>query len=1611
MKRFCVALLAAAFLVTAAAAKCTVREVSAPDGPRVRLENDFVRLTFAPTSGGSCVEFIYKPTSKNLTSRDPGCLVDRIWNYTDKQVYNGWQALPYATDTTQGDHDASVTLRARGKSGIAARMEFEKRITVTEGCSAVRADYRLHVGQEAMVPLRVGLWWHNRLGVAGEDNTYYLPKESGVLSLPYGPGAKGELWHYDPVRGWNAFVSSSGTGLACEMEYPRLMCFYEFLHGELPTIEWATRSFEVPNGGSLDTTIWLIPFSGLSSVCGAGGQVVVGLDLPDQLQPAAAQAGVQTHLQLAAGTPRKAEVTLRVRRLPDGPPQRLLQKAVQLRPGPPLSEPVRFAAARPGSYVFSGEVRQGEKLLTDFERLVVVGRPSGEYRLAANEQRLGKEGERFEDKIAAKGSGPRDIKLSMEVETPHVSWARPYVNGPIRALVLNSLLTGRESVELAQRLDLDLTAPTFGRPNEIRAGTQILGGQYNLQIANENLRQLLKNETFDVAVIGGLSSDLLEQDVLDALFAKVKAGMGLVWIQPTGKYAPMWEVLPFKSFKPSGIRPAAWKREQDHYLTRGLPWDVMPEVGFSRYKAGGEVLATTKGLPLLAVSDPEAGGRTVALAYNTSWQGPNSYMNGLTPWLRFPPQRFDYWEYHFSLLAHCLVWAARKESNVQITRLAPDKPAYARGRTANAALVLQVQNGAAAGPAQAWLRLQDACGHVSLEEDRPLDLPAGAGELRLALPENLIGGLHLADVVLKRGGKTLDWASTALHVTPEVEIAQLEVPDDVFASGRTLEATATLAGTAPPGAKVRGELIDRLGRLMARVELPAGRTVHLALPVQDPLTTLATVRCTVVAGDQVIARAEADALLLPDSFRRRQWDETEQILWGTPGGAYAREYLIQPFAGVLKDIGITACLTFTQWLHREEQEGTFRAGFKLMPYGFAPYELRLSRVEKGKLTFQQQRDEYVKTKDKKYLERPYCLNSDFSELTKTRTANSTATCARFAPIGYCVGDELGTTYYTTPYDYDFSPEALAAFRQWLKRQYGDLAKLNAEWETTFASWQQVMPLTALEVKGRRNYAPWADHRSFMEWSYADFFRRLKAELRKGDPEARIGISGTQAAEAYGGYDWWRLAHALDFLQAYTHQTTGEMQRSFGIKLRAPWYGYAGVNPGLSYAQWHRLLNSARGGSYFVISYIVRPDWTLTQSTADCKQWVQEARSGAAKLLLNADSRPADIAVHYSHPSIHGAYITGADDLFRNNRNGWVQCLNDLGYQIDYYAYAQIEAGILARRKPRVLVLPYSIALSAQEAQAIEQYVRQGGFLIADGRTGLMDEHCRTLPQGRLDKLLGLERDNVEPAPRRQEGEAVFGDLKFMTYAVEPTIKLSGGKTLGTLEQVPLCQVRQVGRGTVVFLNMFLGDYQRRRKLEVEAPVQQLVARVLEQGGVTPPYPFQVEGGKYVYLAPYRTGKSTYLGVLRAPEENDATVTLHLPGKPHVYALLSGRYLGHSSEARLRLGPGRAEVLCLLPYRATGLRVTAPKQAQRGGEVKYGAKLLVAGGKPDLHVFRVAVSAPDGQAMDHYGATLLAPGGQAQGSFRLALNDAPGKWTITVTDALTRAHSRATVTCR
>jgi hypothetical protein len=240
----------------------------------------------------------------------------------------------------------------------------------------------------------------------------------------------------------------------------------------------------------------------------------------------------------------------------------------------------------------------------------------------------------------------------------------------------------------------------------------------------------------------------------------------------------------------------------------------------------------------------------------------------------------------------------------------------------------------------------------------------------------------------------------------------------------------------------------------------------------------------------------------------RGWDNYHVIMWST-GESKDKTLWFER----LKEMGCSA---------EECYRGQDSTPFVQSDFGFYVENLvpQLVYSHSRRKLYDEDFQGYTTTRDKKFLVRRPCLHDPaFWEEIKDYLQNLVRPHVGNQPLLYNLQDELSIGSYHAPMDYCFGEHTLGAFRQWLQKQYHSLDKLNREWDTEFNSWEEVIPMTTYEIKEREcntlavgqleNYAPWADHRAFMDISFAQALNRLRDFIREVDPNVPVGIEGTQ----------------------------------------------------------------------------------------------------------------------------------------------------------------------------------------------------------------------------------------------------------------------------------------------------------------------------------------------------------------------------------------------------------------------------------------------------------------------------------------------------------------------
>jgi hypothetical protein len=344
--------------------------------------------------------------------------------------------------------------------------------------------------------------------------------------------------------------------------------------------------------------------------------------------------------------------------------------------------------------------------------------------------------------------------------------------------------------------------------------------------------------------------------------------------------------------------------------------------------------------------------------------------------------------------------------------------------------------------------------------------------------------------------------------------------------------------------------------------------------------------------------------------------------------------------------------------------------------------------------------------------------------------------ARYKPLFYNLADEAGVADLAAAWDFDFAPESLAGFRVWLKARYCGLAALNREWGTRFSRWSAVLPMTtdaALQRKDE-NFAAWADFKEWMDVAFARAVRAGTDAVHAADPQARAGLEGAQVP-GWGGYDYSRLAPAVDVMEIYDHGNNVEIARSLAPGLITLTTSSL-ASPQQVHAVWHALLLGGRGLILWDEDKTFVDDaGTPTPRGLALGVLAAELRSGLAAQLIASTPTTDPVAILYSPASQRTQWLLDrrADSkswAYRDAETEYedenrvraatrfsARMLTHLGVQPRWLTGAMIGHGVLRAGRIRVLVLPHTIALSRLAARRIREFVRRGAVVLMDTEAG------------------------------------------------------------------------------------------------------------------------------------------------------------------------------------------------------------------------------------------------------------------------------------------------------
>ena len=528
-------------------------------------------------------------------------------------------------------------------------------------------------------------------------------------------------------------------------------------------------------------------------------------------------------------------------------------------------------------------------------------------------------------------------------------------------------------------------------------------------------------------------------------------------------------------------------------------------------------------------------------------------------------------------------------------------------------------------------------------------------------------------------------------------------------------------------------------------------------------------------------------------------------------------------------------------------------------------------------------------------------------------------------LAYAFDDEISLGSYVVPCDVDSHPLSLMWFRHWLRNKYQTIYSLNRSWSTDYKTFDEVIPKSFGEVRAEThkpflskwNLAPWMEFRQFMDFQFAQVLTKLTRYTNAIDPNIPAGFVGAQGPGPWGGYDYAKVSRVVQWMENYDIHGSNEILRSFWNHDRRPIMKTfsSAKDPKLdSWFLWYYMLH----GNQAVIAW---PEGWFRSSGNEIaphilanKETFEEIQGKISEPIVNPKTvfDPDPIGIYYSHPSLQVGWVMDAIVHGKNwvNRNGsidnknqtagvlrnvWCKVLEDLGLQYDFITYLDVEEEMVKlNKKFKVIVLPKTVCLSDKEAQALKEFVHDGGILIADYLCGLMDQHGKGRERGVLDDLFGVVRNesagymnggglteidgekyqksfldrfsNYDGAYRYREIVVFERGTKHQRGCKAIEIK----KFLGQFHQSSVVIENQFGKGRTFYLNLSPLEYWApdKRFSKYGRNFRKIVSDIMHTAKLSPR--LRIYEGDHVIsmIEPlyWRNGNKNYIGLVKNPTE-------------------------------------------------------------------------------------------------------------------------------------------------
>ncbi len=389
----------------------------------------------------------------------------------------------------------------------------------------------------------------------------------------------------------------------------------------------------------------------------------------------------------------------------------------------------------------------------------------------------------------------------------------------------------------------------------------------------------------------------------------------------------------------------------------------------------------------------------------------------------------------------------------------------------------------------------------------------------------------------------------------------------------------------------------------------------------------------------------------------------------------------------------------------------------------------------------------------------------------------------------------------------YCPSSLERFRQWLKRKYGTLDQLNEAWHRTFTDWSQVEPPRYGTIL---TYADFMDWRIYYGYKLAEDLKMRNDAVKEIDPDH---ITTSHApnpsplvrtlADPYDPTDDFLMKDSVDFFGTSFYPKLTSAERNWTLERRVlamdltnsmtagrgfyvgelqSGYGVHGTIIGSPVTSsdfdlwtWGMASRGARAINYYAFypmnagyesgGYgMINLDGTLTERSRHAGEIARRIQENA-DLLLQSRPERAEAAIVFSPlaPLLGGYDEEGSRTAIHEAVAGYHRMFFERNLLLDVLSSRELAQDNL--RQYKLVIVPYPLMLTDEEAKNLKEYVSNGGHIFIEARPGWVDERGHAeprIPGFGWDEMVGVREKQLIPGKefRVKWGNAEFRGMKF-----------------------------------------------------------------------------------------------------------------------------------------------------------------------------------------------------------------------------------------------------------